>query len=168
MNEILPQIEKLQLEHDQLQLQLQNKELEFKKQKAELKEVYRNLKKQFKVYDEEKTKSICKWVKEAREQLNKDSLFKYSHMRKDVLYVQGLESKKEEYQLESFKKLKEIEELEKKLDKCEKEKLENKLSMLTLRSQLRKLPYETQMDIVKKIGNAKRSKYETAGKSPSK
>ena len=149
LSEVIPQCDKLKEEYDQLQHLVVYKDNDYQNQQSTLIEVNKNLKKQFKIYDEEKTKAIISWIKESKAQLNKNLVLKFSNIKKDVQYVQGLESKLEEYKMKAFDKFKYISELEEQIEKYDKEKKTNKLELLYLRNQLRKLPYDIQVRIRK-------------------
>lgn len=150
-SEVVPKSEEIKRLTDGLNKQAILKETEFAQKKGELLEEHRVLKCQFNKYDEEKTKLLCKWAKSAKESFNKELLEYFPHMKKDVIYVQGLEKKHEEFQMKTFHKMGEIESIQKQIDEIEKNKYSEKQELLYLQSLVRKLPYKTQMLIRKEF-----------------
>ena len=158
--EIQPQCEEYKRQYDQIEKLIGVKENEFLQQKLELKSEHKILKKRFDEYDKEKTKIMCKWAKSAKEKLNKDLLDYFPNIRKDVIYVQGLEKKYEEYQIKAFNKMTEIELLHNQLSEYEQNKVKGKQELVKLNNQIRKLPYHLQIRLRKEKLNCKK-KYES-------
>lgn len=119
-----------------------NKKQIYNKEKLELKN-------KFKEYDQEKTQILINWIKQARANYNLSILQHFSHIKEDIIYIQGLEKMLEKYQINSFQKLNQIEIVKKEAKELECNILSYKKKLLELKAKLRKIPYSCQMKLKK-------------------
>lgn len=157
--EVLPKNDEMKKEIEHIKSSIVVKESNFLNEKKEIIEEHKNLKQKFSIYDEEKTKVLCKWAKSAKETFNKQLLEMFPQLKKDVLYIQGLERKHEEYQLKTYKRMNEIEAMQSQIEEYEKNKIRDKQELIKLQGLVRRLPYNIQMLIRKEFMIKPKQKY---------